>query len=374
MKIPLCRPYFDEKEYSAVKEVMQSGWLAHGPKTTELENNFAQLLGVKKAVAVNSCASALQLAILATGKVGEIILPSFTFVASANAIIHSGCTPVFADIDYETCNIDPQDIRKKITDKTIALMPVHFAGQPCDMKAILEIAKDHNLMIIEDSAETIGGMYNNKMAGSFGIGCFSFYPTKNMTCGEGGMVTTDDEKLAEIISALRAHGMSKSAFDRSKERTPWYRAATYAGFNYRMSDIAAAIAVEQLKKLNRMNDLRIEHARYLSENIKSEHVVVPKETVGVKHVYQMYTIKVTDNINRDQFVKYLRSRGVEASVHFHPPVHQQPFYKNTNGKLPVTDVVSSSIVTLPMFPQLSKEELDFIISSIDEAISAGKKK
>ena len=147
----------------------------------------------------------------------------------------------------------------------------------------------------------------------------------------------------------------------------------YAGFNYRMSDIAAAIAVEQLKKLNRMNDLRIEHAKYLSENIKNKHVVVPKETVGVKHVYQMYTIKVTDKINRDHFVNCLRSMGVEASVHFHPPVHEQPFYKNNNCKLPVTDMVSSSIVTLPMFPQLCKEELDFIISSIDEAISAGKK-
>lgn len=374
MKIPLCRPYFDENEYSAVKDVMESGWLAHGPKTNELEKNFAEFIGVKKAISVNSCASALQLAILAHGKVGEIILPSFTFPASANAIINSGCIPVFSDIDYSTCNIDPEDIINKITDNTIGIMPVHYAGLPCDMESIIKIADDNNLFIIEDSAETIGGTVNHKMAGSFGIGCFSFYPTKNMTCGEGGMITTNDENLGERMSILRAHGIPKSTFDRTKDKMPWYRAATLAGYNYRISDIAAAIAVEQVKKLNQMNDLRISHSTYLNNKIDNEHITTPVDLDGYKHVYQMYTIKLSGKIYRDQFVNYLRNMGVEASVHFYPPVHKQPFYINSNCTLPITDLVSDSIVTLPMFPQLTEEELDYIVLSINEAVPNCKKK
>src|SRR3989344_6438765 len=235
-KIPLCIPDIGDEEVNSVKEVLKSGWLVHGPKTKEFEKKFAGYTGTKKAISVNSCTSALQLVIQALGLKGEIIVPSFTFVASANAIVTAGCKPVFCDIDYDTCNIDPKKIEEKITKKTSAIMVVHYAGQSCEMDKIMEIAKKHNLVVIEDSAECIGGTFYGKKAGSFGIGCFSFFPTKNMTTGEGGMITLNDEKLAEKIKALSVHGILSTTFEREKKEKPWLRAASYAGYNYRMSD------------------------------------------------------------------------------------------------------------------------------------------
>jgi len=367
MKIPLCIPYIDEEEMALVKEVLDSGWLAHGPKTKQFEEVFAKYIGVKKAISVNSCTSALQLAIIAKELKGEIIVPSFTFMASANAIVTSGCKPVFADIDYKTCNIDPDEIRKKITEKTAAIMPVHFAGQSCDMKEIMEIAEKHNLVVIEDSAECIGGTFDNKKAGSFGIGCFSFYPTKNITTGEGGMLTTNDGKLAEKIAALKAHGVLTSTFERERERRPWLRAATYAGYNFRLCDVLSAIGIVQLKKLDKMNELRRKHAAYLNNELKGvEEIELPYESEKCKHVYQMYTIKLKNN--RDEFVMKLRENRIGASVHFDPPVHTQPFYKGSYN-LPVTEKVSEIILTLPMYPGLKKEQLKYIVDTIKGVIS-----
>jgi len=207
MKIPLCRPYLGKEEYDAVKHVLDSGWLAHGPKGKEFEEAFARYIGVKRAVTLNSCTSALQLAIQAQKLRGEVILPSFTFPASANSIVIAGCRPVFAEVLPDTYNIDPEDIRKRITKKTAAIMPVHYAGQSCDMDEIMAIADKHGLKVIEDSAETLGGEFKGKKTGSFGTGCFSFFPTKNITTGEGGMLTTDDETLARDVEAYKAHGM-----------------------------------------------------------------------------------------------------------------------------------------------------------------------
>jgi len=371
MKIHLCVPNIGEEEQALVKEVLDSGWLAHGPKTKEFEEAFAQYIGVRRAISVNSCTSALQLVILASELKGEIILPSFTFVASANTIVTSGCNPVFADVDYKTCNIDVEDIRKKITEKTVAIMPVHFAGQACNMKEIMEIAEKHNLVVIEDSAECIGGTFGNKRTGSFGIGCFSFYPTKNMTTGEGGMITTDDEKLAEKISALKAHGILTSTFEREKQQKPWLRAATYAGYNFRMCDILSAMGIVQLNKLEKMNELRRKHAAYLNKELKNvEGIEIPYESEKCKHVYQMYTVKLKDKHKRDEFIAKLRKKGIEASVHFDPPVHLQPAYLNLNykGKLPITEQAANSIVTLPMYPKLTEEELDYISLNVKEVM------
>jgi len=369
MKIPLCKPFIGDEEIQLVQEVLKSGWLAHGPKTKQFEQDFAKCIGVKKAVSLNSCTSALYLALKALDIKGEIILPSFTFVASANAIVTAGAKPVFADIDYDTCNINPREIEKKITDKTEAIMPVHFAGQSCRMDEIMEIAEKNNLMVIEDSAEAIGATFKGKKTGSFGIGCFSFYPTKNITTGEGGMVTTNDEELANIISTLRAHGISSSTFEREKKQKPWLRAAVLAGYNFRLCDVLAAIGVVQLKKIDEMNEKRRKHAEYLSKNLKSDKIDLPVEDKDCKHVYQMYTIKVK-GINRTTFVRKLNDKGIQASVHFDPPVHLQPYYLNMDckGKLPVTEKVSDSIVTLPMYPSMTKEELDYIITSVEEAI------
>lgn len=376
MKIPLCIPNIDKGELSAVKKVLSSGWLAHGSSNTKFEEEFAYYIGVKYAVTLNSCTSALYLAILAEGITGEIILPSFTFVASANAIVTAGAKPVFADIEYDSFNIDPQDIESKITQDTQAIMPVHFGGQSCQMDKILEIARKYELKVIEDSAETIGGKYKNKKTGSFGIGCFSFFPTKNLTTGEGGMLTTNSERLKDTVKAYANHGIFKTTGERSFLMRPWRREANLAGYNFRMSNILAAIGVEQLKKIDRMNQLRREHAEYLNKNLlKFEEIEIPQESESCYHVYQMYAIKLK-NINRDKFITYLHKDGVMASVHFDPPVHLQAYYKRCFGykkrDLPITEVASSSVVTLPMYPQLKKRELDKIILSVERAIGEAK--
>lgn len=364
--IPLSIPFITQDELKAIKEVLDSGWLVEGPKNREFEEEFAKFIGVGSAVTLNSCTSALFLAIKALNITGEVILPSFTFVASTNAVVTAGARPVFADVDYETCNINPDDVEKRITEKTQAIMPVHFGGQAADMDALVGIAKKYNLCLIEDSAETIGGEYNGKKTGSFGIGCFSFFPTKNMTTGEGGMLTTDDNSLAEKARTLAGHGISGGAYERKEEKRPWFRVADMPGYNFRMSNILAAIGVEQLKKIDRMNDLRRQHAQYLTEHLSQLGLDLPTEANNCKHVYQMYNIKIKKG--RDEFVLKLRERGVGASVHFDPPVHLHPYYMEKfgckRGDLPVTERLSESILTLPLYPTMKKNDLDTIISVV----------
>lgn len=371
MKIPLCIPEIGQEEIARVKNVLESGWLAHGPQNRQFEADFADYLGVKHAIALNSCTSALQLALQVQGITGEVIVPSFTFVASANAIVNAGAKPVFADIDYDTCNMDPSKIEAKITSKTQAIMPVHFGGQLCKMDVLTEIAEKHNLKIIEDSAETLGGTFNGKNAGNFGVGCFSFFPTKNITCGEGGMLTTDDDKIADLTRIYMGHGMSSSTFEREKKEKPWLRAAIVPGYNFRLCDVLAAIGVEQMKKLDKFNTLRRQHAKYLNKNINTDDIDLPVELPECRHVYQMYTIKLSKDIDRNMFIRLLRDKGIGANVHFDPPVHLQPFYSSGSfdtRNLKVTEKVAESIVTLPMYPSLSKEQLDYMIETIREAI------
>ena len=374
--IPLSVPSIDDCEIRSVAEVLWSGWLTHGQKNEEFEEKFARYIGVKRAVSLNSCTSALFLAILAQGIKGEVIVPSFTFVASANAIVAAGATPVFVDIDYDTCNLDPSKIEERITPRTEAIMPVHFAGQSCRMNEIMEIAERHRLAVIEDSAEAIGAEFEGKKTGSFSVGCFSFFPTKNITTGEGGMLVTNDTDLAEKVRCYSAHGIPRSTLAREKEAEPWFRAAVSAGYNFRMSNILAAIGVEQLKKLDEMNELRRQHARYLNRRLAPvEGIDLPLEAEDCYHVYQMYTIKLR-NISRPEFIRSLRQRGVAASVHFDPPVHQQPYYQKCgyqDSGLVATNKVSSSIVTLPMYPQLTEEQLDLIATSIADTVTESEK-
>lgn len=371
-QIPLCIPYIDDFEISAVAQVLRSGWLAHGPQNKKFEESFAQYIGVKRAVSLNSCTSALHLAIEALGIKGEVIVPSFTFVASANAVLTAGATPVFADVLYDTCNVDPDDIERKITPRTEAIMPVHYAGQSCDMDRILEIAGKRNLTIIEDSAETIGGEYKGKKTGSFGTGCFSFFPTKNLTTGEGGMLTTDNDELADKVKALSGHGISSTTFARQKSEKPWFRSASFLGYNFRMSNILAAIGVEQMKKLEAANQKRREYAAYLNAHLKDvEEIDLPVESACCKHVYQMYTIKVKKGINRDKVVRELIAKGIGASVHFDPPVHKQQYYVEKGYgdiDLPITVKLSNSIITLPMYPQMTKIDLENLVKAIRDII------
>lgn len=370
--IPLCKAYINEEEIKKVIEVLESGWYTHGPRNKEFERNFAYFIGMKYAVSVNSCASALIAAIEAHGITGEIIIPSFTFVATANTVIKAGAVPVFADINYDTCNINPESVESVVNEKTKAIIPVHYAGQCCKMDSIMKIAEKYNLIVIEDSAETIGGKFKNKTAGSYGTGCFSFYPTKNITTGEGGIVTTNNEQIYNRLKAIVGHGIPVDTSDREKADKPWLREAVLAGYNFRMSNILAAIGVVQLNKINEMNRLRREKAKELMELLKDiEELELPVEEDHCYHVFQMFTIKLKQHINRDEFVLKLRDFGIGASVHFSPPVHLHEFYKDNYPAripLPVTENVAGRIVTLPMFPGITGNEIKKIAVTVKELI------
>lgn len=370
--IPLCRATLDQNEIDRVIEVLESGWYTHGPKNEEFEEKFAEFIGVKHAVSMNSCASALIVSLEAKGIKGEVILPSFTFVASANSVVKTGARPVFADIRYDTCNIDPQSIEALVGPNTEAIMPVHFAGHPCDMDRIMQIADKRGLAVIEDSAETIGGAIKGRVAGSFGTGCFSFFPTKNITTGEGGIVTTNDEELYARIKGLIGHGIMATTSERQRGKKPWLREAVLPGYNFRMSNILAALGVEQMKKLKDMNRKRIEKSSLLIELLNDvDEIDLPVTEKDCTHVFQMFTVKLPGRVNRDEFVTDLRDRGVGASVHFAPPVHQHEYYREnhkTSTDLSVTEDVSRRIVTLPMFPDISVNDIETIASTVKELI------
>jgi perosamine synthetase len=373
VKVPLAVPEITTEDERHVLDALRSGWLTHGPYNARFEDAFAAYVGTANAICVNSCASALQLCILALGVKGEVIVPSFTFVASANAIATAGAIPVLVDIEYETCNVAPAAIEAAITPRTEAIMPVHFAGQACEMDAITAIAERHGLAVVEDSAEAVGAEYGGRKTGSFGIGCFSFYPTKNLTTGEGGMVTTDDEALAGRIRTLMAHGVSSMTLARERLERPWLRAATDAGYNYRMSNVLAALGTSQLARIDSMNERRREHADFYDRALDGlEGLDLPVEAPDAHHVWQMYTVKL-GGIDRTRFLSRLREAGVGASVHFDPPVHRQPYYEDPANarlaELPVTDRVAASIVTLPLYPAMTTEQRQYVVDAVAAAVA-----
>lgn len=370
MKVPLCKPYVDDAELAAVAEVLASGWYAHGPANQQFEAAFAEMVGVQHAVSLNSCTSALHLAVQGLGITGEVLVPSFTWVASANAIVTAGARPRFVDVAYDSRCLDPAAIEAAITSSTEAIMPVHYGGQCADMSRILAIAKKHNLAVIEDSAETIGATHYEKQAGSFATGCFSFFPTKNLTTGEGGMLTTNDDKLAAFARAAASHGIAKSTLERDQElaakRPAWHKEATLPGYNFRLSNILAALGVEQLKKLDLMNQLRHNFAMWYDEAFADcEQIATPRTMPGNTHVYQMYTITVPA-AKRNALVAHLNQQEIGAGVHFYPPVHLQPAYREEHGQtaLPVTEKLAEEIVTLPMYPGMQQNELHYVIEQV----------
>ncbi|MGH2403192.1 MAG: DegT/DnrJ/EryC1/StrS family aminotransferase [bacterium] len=360
-----------DDDIARLVEVLRSGWLTHGSYNTRLETDFARYMGTRHAISMNSGTSALYLALVGLGIRGEVIMPSFTFVATANATVAAGATPVFVDIEYATCNVNPAAIEAAVTPRTEAIMPVHYGGQAADMGPIMDIARRRGLAVIEDSAETIGGDYRGKKAGTFGIGCFSFYPTKNMTTGEGGMITTEDDALADRVRMYISHGIPSTPAERHKTDKPWLRAAVLPGFNLRLSNIHAALGVGQLARLDAMNARRREHAAWYSERLAAHaELDLPVEAEGCRHVFQMYTVKLKGR-DRAAFLAALHARGVGASVHFDPPVHLQPMYVGWERRfaLPVTERVAASIVTLPLFPGMTAAQRQHVAASVTAALA-----
>ena len=375
-KIPLGKPSIGSEEIKAVEKVLRSGWLVEGPNVKEFEKQIAEFVGTKYAVAVTSCTSALHLSLAAIG-IGagdEVIVPSFTFPATANAVVCQGGTPIFVDVDGVYHNIDPGKIEEKITERTKAIIPVHYAGHSADMDPIIEIAETYGLVVIEDAAEALGAEYKGKKVGCIGIGCLSFWAIKNMTTGEGGMITTNDEDIDRIARMMRGHGVFKGTWFREREKKPWERIQVELGYNFRMTDFQGAMGLVQLGKLEEMNRKRISHARYLNKRIgEFDGITPPAVMEGCKHVYQMYTPTVEDEKIRNRIVESLRERDIGASVHFDPPTHLMPYYKEKygykEGMLPITEKTSKTILTLPMFPALKKEELHMMIDALENIMA-----
>ena len=369
-RIPLCKPSINEDDLRVVSDAIKSGWLAHGKFNHDFEDNFAQYIGVKHAITMNSCTSALEIALKANDIRGEVIIPSFTWVATANAVINAGATPVFADVDYETKNLTSQNIESLINHKTEAVIVVHFGGQICLMAEILKLCRKHHLLLVEDSAETIGARFGDRQAGSFGVGCFSFFPTKNITTGEGGMLTTNDQKFADKCRALISHGIASTTFARESQNNPWERSADYAGHNFRMPNPLAALGNNQLMRLEEFNSKRKDIAHFYNSKLKNlcGLVETPKTAQGAEHVYQTYTITVEKKI-RNNLVKFLNDNNVGASVHFDPPVHLQPFYKNFLKRrciLPSTEKLSAEVISLPIYPDMTLKEQRVVVKHVRE--------
>lgn len=354
--IPIAKPQLGKEEIDAVTEVLNSGMIAQGPKVEEFELAFSEHTGCEYAAAVNSGTAALHIALLAhgIGKEDEVITSPFSFIATANSILYTGAKPVFADIEPDTFNIDPERIKEKITPKTRAIMPVHLYGHPADMKAIMEIADDNKLIVIEDACQSHGAKCLGKKVGSFGTGAFSFYPTKNMTTSEGGMLTTDEKEIAEKAKMIRAHG--------SKVRY----LHEMLGFNLRMTDIAAAIGLVQLGKLDGFTAARQKNAEILSAGLRGISGLVPSITkAGCTHVFHQYTVRAN---KRDQLAAFLKEKEIGTGVHYPIPIHKQPFYKELGYKdsLPVSEKAVEEVISLPVHPALSRSDVQKIVEEINK--------
>jgi dTDP-4-amino-4,6-dideoxygalactose transaminase len=362
--IPINRPQIGEEEVEAVVKVLRSGLLTQGlgagPMVTQFEKNFAKFASVEHAIAVNTGTAALHSAVVASGvKNGdEVILPSFTFVATAEAVVMAGGKPVFTDIDPETYNISPAEIEKAVTRKTKAIVPVDLYGLPAEIKPIREIAAEHDLAVVEDAAQAHGATYAGKPVGVLAdVACWSLYASKNMTTGEGGVITTGDDEMAEALRLMRTHG----------EKAKY--ASLVLGHNYRMSEIQAAIGLVQLEKLPAFVTKRRENARKLTRMLaKTEKLQLPREPKGRKHSWYLYTIRLKNarENKRNRIVEELRKRDIGAEVYYPNPVHLMPYYRDSFGrpKLPETEKAARQVFSLPIHPGVTEEQVDYIGKSL----------
>jgi dTDP-4-amino-4,6-dideoxygalactose transaminase len=360
IKVPIAKPIIGDEEIESVVEVLKSGMIAQGPKVDEFEQKFAEWVGAEYGIAVNSGTAALHTALLAcgVGEGDEVITSPFTFIASGNSIVYTGARPVFADIDLKTYTLNPDAIEGLITENTKAILPVQLYGQSADMDRINEIAEKHGLIVIEDAAQAHGATCNGQKVGSLGdMSCFSFYPTKNMTTSEGGIITTDDEDLAESAKMFRAHGAS----------VRYHHDAI--GYNFRMTDISAAIGLAQLEKIDEFNDKRIANAAYLNEGLMDvDGIITPYCAEGSKHVYHQYTIMVEKG-NRDEWVDIINDYGVGTGIHYPIPLYNQPIYRSLGfeGHCPNAELAADNVISLPVHPSLTEEDLDTVIEAVKKA-------
>ena len=376
------RPQIGEDEIQEVIDTLKKGWITTGPKTKLFEERFKEYIGCKFAVAVNSCTAGLHLALVAAGigQGDEVITSPYTFAATGEVIIQVGATPVFADVERDSFNIDPSEIYKKITSKTKAIIPVHFAGHPCRMKEIMKIAQENNFTVIEDAAHSLPAEYNGKKIGNIGhITAFSFYATKNITTGEGGMVTTNDPVLAEKIRLLSLHGLSKDAWKRYTAEGSWYYEIVDVGYKYNMSDIQAVIGLHQLKKIDQFQKVREQYVNMYNESFSDlPEIITPFQAKDVKHAWHLYVIQLNLDlldITRNEFIQELSMNKIGCSVHF-IPLHLHPFYKKKfdfNGQLLNSEYLYERVISLPLYPAMSPKDIQDVISAIKKIIRNHRK-
>jgi len=375
MSIPLTRPVLGEAEERAVLEVLRSGWLVQGPKVAELERVVAGLVGARHAVATSNCTTALHLALIlhGIGAGDEVIVPSFTFIATANAVTYTGATPVFADIDPSTYNLDPDAVNAAITPRTKAIMPVHQIGLAADMDRLHAIARQHGTVLIEDAAPALGATYRGRPVGGLGnTACFSFHPRKAVTTGEGGMITTDDGALAERARLLRAHGMSVSDLARHQARRVIIEEYQDIGYNYRMSDVHAAIGIEQLKRLPSILAQRCELAeRYTAAFSDLEGVQLPFSSGETPHTYQSYMIQLRAGAGstRERLMDELLAAGIPTRRGV-MAIHREPVYRKRCGSvsLPVTETAAATTVLIPLYAGMTDGEQEYVIDHVRRAL------
>ena len=369
-KVILAEPDIDEGEIRSVSRVIKSKWLTMGALTEEFEKRFSGFLGTRYAIFVNSGTAALHLACraLGLGQGDEVICPALTFVATSNAILYVGAKPVFADIAGEDdFNISLSDIERKISKKTKAIMVMHYGGYPCKMDQIRRIARKHNLFVIEDSAHALGADYKGIKCGALSdVGIFSFFPNKNMTTGEGGMVVTSDKKIADTVRLLRSHGMSKTTWDRFKGRANSYDVLDL-GYNYRPSEINAALGIEQLRKISANNKKRERLTLMYRKAMKGfPNCSLPFLTNSGRSSYHIFPILLSKKISRNKFIEYLRQRSIQSSIHY-PPIHKFLYYKRILGKgisLPKTEYIGEHELTLPLYPQMSMLQVAYVVDAL----------
>lgn len=381
--IPFHRPYFDEDEISEVTDTIKSGWWTMGPKTQKFEEEFRKYIGSEYAVSTSSWTTGAHLVLEALGlKPGdEVIVPAITFTASAEVVCYFNAKPVIVDVDIDTLNISPEEIKKHITSKTRAIIAVHYAGLPCEMDLIRAIAKNHNLFILEDAAHALPAWLNGEKIGKLGDAvCFSFYATKTLSAGEGGMICTNNEKIAQRCKLMRLHGINKDAWKRYDNDGDWFYEVTAPGYKYNLTDIQSALALAQLKKLEMMWTKRKIIAERYNEGVKDNcFVKTPAIVKNRESAYHLYTIQIELErlkINRAQFINELKNRGIGTSVHF-IPLYRHSFYREkfslSPDNFPVSENIFNRIISLPIWPGMNDTQIERVINNVNEVSKIFKK-
>jgi perosamine synthetase len=376
--IPFHSADVGEEEAQAAAEVIRSGWLTMGPKTIEFEQKFASYVGAKHAIGVSSCTAALHLALDAIGlKQGdEVLVPTTTFTSTAEVVCYFKAKPVLVDIDAVSLCMDPVDAERRITQKTRAVIPVHYAGQPCNMDAIQDMAKRHGLRVIEDAAHSLPASYHGVRVGAISeLTAFSFYATKTLTTGEGGMVTTDNDDLATRMRMMRLHGIGRDAWKRYSAEGSWFYEVLDTGFKYNLTDIQSAIGIVQLAKCDQMRDARVKIAHRYSAAFAPERALqTPTVSEGCESAWHVYALRLNLeelSITRSEMIEKLKERGIGTSVHF-IPLHMHPYYKNAYGyreeDFPVASQQYQRYLSLPIFPGMTESQIDYVIENVLEII------